>query len=574
MQGYKITQAELLELEKCADNPIYFIESYCKIIHLDHGLIPFKLFSKQRQMVLNMKNNRFNIVMASRQFGKTSAVAGFMCWLAIFNENHNICILADQETHAIRIIDDIKLMFAHLPLFLKPVDENGNFLEDNKKSIVLTNGARIFGAATTPKSIRGESISFLFLDEFSMIDDNMAEAFMNNALPTISSGKTSQITITSTPKGMNHFWSLWQKAEKGKNSYVPLRIDWWDRPDRDEKWKKEMIKMMNGDEIRFSQEFENKFLGGSYTLVDHRILESLCAEEPIDIRLNDFLKIYKMPDRAGLYVMGVDVARVVNKDYHAVQILRVDVMPFQQVAVFHTKSLSYRNYDDYLARIGELYNNAYILIERNDIGQTIADSLWFNYNYTNVIWDPFANKSEPGILTTSKTKLMYIQLIKDYLDQRLVEIYDEATIQELSHFVLQSNSAKYSKYGPDSDIYHDDLVMSMGLALFYVLTPFYIEITEEQKDAQSLLIYKELKDLLSPGIFVNRNHKSLEEIKEEMMKLKPKNGLKYFNTENGEIEEADNFRNYFAKQNFETALDKRNKNNYIGINTQKGKDLW
>ena len=286
MTGHILTPHEFSELEKCMKDPIYFAENYIKIIHLDKGIINFNLFKKQKDMMKLVTKNRFSIIMASRQYGKTTTIAAIFLWYAIFNENYEIGILADQVDHAQDILKDICIMIDYLPDFLRPVDSDNKLLEDNKKSIILNNGSHIFGAATTAKSIRGKSLNLLYLDEFALVDNNLAHDFLDNAFPTITSGKTTKVVITSTPKGLNHFWTQWQRAINKKSEFKPLRIDWYDRPDRDEKWKQQQIKNMG--EIAFNQEF------GLCTIKTTMIkLRDKITNEIFEISIEDLLKTEK-----------------------------------------------------------------------------------------------------------------------------------------------------------------------------------------------------------------------------------------------------------------------------------------
>lgn len=531
MTGHILTSHEFLELEKCMQDPIYFFENYIKIISLDKGLIPFKMFKKQKEMTKLIKKNRFSIIMASRQYGKSVTISAIALWYAIFNESYEICLLADQVDHAQDLLKDIKTMIDYLPDFLRPTNAENKLLEDNKKSIILNNESHIFGAATTPKSIRGKSINLLVCDEFSLVENNMAKDFIDNAFPTITSGKTTKVVLISTPKGLNHFWSIWTKSINKKNDFKPLRIDWDDRPDRDEKWKQQQIKNMG--EVSWNQEFGNKFLGSSLTLVDYKILELLIPTDPIDYRFNDYFRIYEEPQENYEYVIGIDVAKVINKDRHAFQVLKIGRI-FEQVAVFHTSEISYRNLSDFILRIAELYNKAYVIIERNDINQYIADELYWTYNYENIIFDPYTKKSEPGVLTTEKTKKLYLQLIKDYCESRRVEIKDGETIKELSTFVLKNETARNPSYGPDTSKDHDDLIMSLGLALFFVLTPFYVEMEGSDKKKEMFKLFQQLEDLMPPGFLDDYNFVSLDDIKKELMDLKPRNGLLIIDKDTGE----------------------------------------
>lgn len=282
MTGYKLQAHELEEIQKCAADPIYFIETYCKIVTLDEGVVSFKMFDKQKEIVHSMMDNRFSIILAPRQFGKTTIIAGMMCWYLVFYQNYTIACLADKMDHAENILERVQFMLDYLPDFLKPCDEKGEFPTRNKRSIRTANGNYIFGAPTTEGSIRGESVNFLYLDEFAIVPTNLADGFLANAMPTISSGKTTKIAITSTPKGLNHFWNIWNKAERGKNNFHPVRVNWWDRPDRDDEWAEGERKALG--EIRFNQE---------YGCVDPNTkieLKNKITGEVIKISIADFLE--------------------------------------------------------------------------------------------------------------------------------------------------------------------------------------------------------------------------------------------------------------------------------------------
>ena len=277
---YQLTKDNILEIKKCAEDICYFAETYCKIISLDEGLINFKLYDKQKVLLKNFKKNRFNIVLASRQFGKTITSACYLLYHAIFFENSNICLLADQESHAIEILERVKIIIEYLPDFLKP-----ELIENNKKTIKIDNGSKIFCAPTTSKSIRGQSLAVLYLDEFSIVPNTMAEEFIQNAWPTITSGTKTKVIISSTPKGLNHFWSFWTKAERGLNNFIPIRVDWWERPGRDEKWKKEQIATIG--EQAFLQEFGNCVTKNTLIKLKNKI-----TNEEIEVSFDEFINYY------------------------------------------------------------------------------------------------------------------------------------------------------------------------------------------------------------------------------------------------------------------------------------------
>ena len=241
------TKEELVEYKKCLEDPVYFAKEYCKIIHLDHGLVDFDLYPYQETMFDNFESNRFNIVLACRQSGKSIAVVAYLLWYAIFKGEQVIGILANKETIAREMLGRITLMLENLPFFLQP-----GCTVLNKKSISFSNNSRLIASATSSSSIRGMSLNLVYLDEFAFVDN--ASEFYTSTYPVISGGKTSKVIITSTANGIgNMYHKLYEGAIQKTNEFVPYRVDWWDVPGRDAAWKETTIQ--NTSSLQFDQEF-------------------------------------------------------------------------------------------------------------------------------------------------------------------------------------------------------------------------------------------------------------------------------------------------------------------------------
>ena len=183
------TQQEILEYQKCMQNPAYFARTYCKIISLNEGLVPFELYDYQEQMFNHFNDNRFSIVLACRQSGKSISSVAYLLWYALFNSEKNIAILANKGATAREMLSRVTLMLENLPFFLQPGTKTLN-----KGSIEFGNNSKILAAATSGSSIRGLSISLLFLDEFAFIEN--ATEFYTSTYPVISSGKDTKVIIT------------------------------------------------------------------------------------------------------------------------------------------------------------------------------------------------------------------------------------------------------------------------------------------------------------------------------------------------------------------------------------------
>jgi hypothetical protein len=243
------TEETISEYQRCMEDPLYFVENYIKIVSLDDGVVPFKLFPFQKDIVGTIHNNRFTICKLPRQSGKTTTLVAYILHYVLFNNNINVAILANKAATARDILARLQLAYEHLPKWLQQ-----GVLSWNKGSLELENGSRIVASATSSSAVRGGSYNMIFLDEFAFVPQNIAEDFFSSVYPTISSGKSTKVVVISTPNGMNLFYKLWSDAENQINSYVPIEVHWSEVPGRDEKWKKETI--ANTSAEQFSREFE------------------------------------------------------------------------------------------------------------------------------------------------------------------------------------------------------------------------------------------------------------------------------------------------------------------------------
>jgi hypothetical protein len=246
---HNFSKKEILEYTRCLKDPGYFASHYCKIIHVDRGLVPFELYPYQKQMFDHFTDNRFSIVLACRQSGKSISSVAYLLWYAVFHPEKVIAILANKGATAQEMLGRVTLMLEHLPFFLQP-----GCKALNKRSIEFSNNSRIVSAATSGSSIRGMSVNLLYLDEFAFVE-NAAE-FYTSTYPVVSSGKDTKVIITSTANGIgNQFEKIWTGAVQKVNEYKSFRVDWWDVPGRDEEWKTQTV--ANTSQLQFDQEFGN-----------------------------------------------------------------------------------------------------------------------------------------------------------------------------------------------------------------------------------------------------------------------------------------------------------------------------
>ena len=243
----QFTKEQVSEYIKCRNDPVYFIRNYVKIISLDHGIIPFDLYEYQVNFIKQIHENNRIISMQPRQHGKSQTVAAYILHYTLFNDNKTVAILANKATSAREILTRYQMMFEYLPPWLQQ-----GVATWNKGDIKLENGSIVFTAATSASGIRGKSVNLLYVDEAAIIANTVADDFFTSTYPTISSGKTTKIILTSTPLGYNHFWHFWKSAETGVNGFVPIRVNYWDHPEHDEAWAAKQKELLG--ELKFNQE--------------------------------------------------------------------------------------------------------------------------------------------------------------------------------------------------------------------------------------------------------------------------------------------------------------------------------
>jgi len=251
---------------KCANDIIYFAEKYFYIVTIDRGKELIKLHDFQKKMlkafidppIYKGEKKRHILTLSSRQIGKSTLTRIYLIHKILFNSDKTYAILANKENTSLKLLKEVKDAYIMLPLWLQQGVKDGGW---NQKTIEFENDIRVIARPTSVSGIRSESISLLILDEFAWIGNGgtggsqLASEFIASVLPTISSGESSQIIVVSTPNGMNHYYDMWKKAVDGRSSYYPIKINWWEVPGRDEKFKEETIKTLPGGIVQWNQEF-------------------------------------------------------------------------------------------------------------------------------------------------------------------------------------------------------------------------------------------------------------------------------------------------------------------------------
>ena len=417
---HNFTEKEIKEYIKCSQDPVYFCKQYLKVISLDDGLVPFDLYPYQEKMFEHFNNNRFSIVLACRQSGKSISSVGYIIWFAVFHSEKTIAVLANKGATAREMLGRVTLMLENLPFFLQPGTK-----ALNKGSIEFSNNSRIIAAATSGSSIRGMSVNLLFLDEFAFVEN--ANEFYTSTYPVISAGKDTKVIITSTANGIgNTFHKIWEGAVQKVNEFIPFTVNWWDVPGRDAEWKRQTIS--NTSQLQFDQEFGNTFYGTGDTLINAETLLGFRASNPQEVLEGADLLIYERPIKDHEYIMTVDVSKGRGQDYSTFNVIDISTRPFKQVAVYRNNTISPILFPNIIYKYATLYNESYVVIESNDQGTLVCQGLYQDLEYENIHMESAVKADRIGIEMNRKVKRLGCSSAKDLLESKKLSIVDENTI--------------------------------------------------------------------------------------------------------------------------------------------------
>ena len=486
---HEFTEEQVIEFIKCKNDPVYFAKKYIKIVSLDEGLTQFHPYDFQETLIKRFHENRFNICKMPRQTGKSTTSVSYLLHYAVFNDSTNIGILANKAATARDLLSRLQTAYENLPKWMQQ-----GIISWNKGSLELENGSKILAASTSASAVRGMSFNILFLDEFAFVPNHIAESFFASVYPTITSGKNTKVIMVSTPHGMNHFYRYWHDAERGKNEYVPTDVHWSEVPGRDDVWKEQTI--ANTSEQQFKVEFECEFLGSINTLIAPSILRNMVYDVPIT--KNAGLDIYEKPEKDHNYIATVDVARGLGNDYSAFIVFDVTQFPYKVVAKYRNNEIKPMLFPNVILDVAKGYNNAYLLVEVNDIGDQVASILQYDLEYENILMASMrgrngqivgqgfsGKKTQLGVRTTASVKKLGCSNLKTLIEDHKLITCDYEIISELTTFAQKHNSFEAEEGC------NDDLAMCLVLFAWLVQQEYFKEMTDNDIRKR---IYEEQKN--------------------------------------------------------------------------------
>lgn len=453
----------------------------------------------------------------------------FALWMVCFNDDHRAAIVANKETTAINIFKRIRMAYEQLPNYIKP-----GVKDYAKTGMTLGNDSSIVVSTTTATSIRGDSLNTLAIDEAAFIEKHILEEFWSSVIPAISSGKKSKILMVSTPNSTdNKFYEIFSGAENGTiKQWKSARIDWWQVPGRDEKWKQDMIAVL-GSEEKFLEEFGNQFLDNRMSAVGAAIIERFKQNKKPAIWTSEDgeYSVFEYPDKNKLYVIGVDVGEGIGRAASVAQVLDVtDLQNIKQVAVYGSAIIEPYHFANKLSVIGQSWGLAPMLIERNNCGAQVIDALHYKHHYEKIVvytkiseQEKYNRTRHMGVLSHTNIRFDGIQNMRYWVNHlQTVHINDPQTISEFETFVKQPNGS----YRKRNDNFFDDRIMALVWALF-ILEPEicqqYFEIIDYDLQHKPLKItsngywenlpeFYDLKDLGKIASIIPKPYRPEEEV--------------------------------------------------------------
>ena len=456
------------EWVKCAKDPVYFFKKYCYIQHPHRGKILFNLYPFQETLMDDVNDNRFNVILKSRQLGISTLSAGYSLWLMLFHEDKNILVIATKQEVAKNLVTKVRFMHDNLPSWLK-----GQTEEDNKLSLRLRNGSQIKATSAAGDAGRSEALSMLIIDEAAFISN--VEEIWTSAQSTLSTGGGA--IVLSTPNGVgNWFHKVWVAGQQGEQ-WHPTELHWTVHPERNQAWRDEQEKLLGAKGA--AQECDCDFISSGHTVVEGATLqwyEETYVKDPLEKRgFDGNYWLWEYPNYSRDYVVVADVARGDSSDYSAFHVF--DVETVEQVAEYKGK-IDTKQFGAMLTAVANEWNKAMLVIENANIGwaviQEVIDRSYENlyYSYRDVgyvdedihLRKGFDLKRKedmvPGFSMTSRTRPLVISKLDMYMRERTPIIRSKRLIDELFVFIWNGSRAEAQRG------YNDDLVMSFSTGLW------------------------------------------------------------------------------------------------------------
>lgn len=454
------------EFVRCATDPVYFMKKYYMIQHPQRGRQLFDLYPFQEKVLRLFQKNDYSIINKSRQLGISTLVSAYSLWLMLFNRDKNVLVIATKQDTAKNMVTKVRFAYQNLPTWLKIGTS-----EDNRLSLRLTNGSQVKAVSAAGDAGRSESVTLLVIDEAAFIDN--IETIFTAAQQTLATG--GGCIALSTPNGVgNWFHKTYTTAQEQKNKFLPISLPWTVHPERDQTWRDDQDRVLG--KRNAAQECDCDFATSGNTVIEPEIMnwyEQNTITDPIERRgLDKALWIWEYSDPTKYYALIADVARGDGNDYSGFHV--IDVETLDQVAEYKSQ-IDTREYANIILSTASEYNNALVVVENANIGwdviQTILERGYNNVHYSykqnaNIEFTQYIDKYNkadglvPGFSTTEKTRPLVIERMRDFIENKLVNIKSLRLLEELRVFIWKNGKAQAMSG------YNDDLVMPFAIGMY------------------------------------------------------------------------------------------------------------
>ena len=496
------------EIIKCGKDSQYFINNYAKIAHPMHGLIPFKTYPFQDELLGDFDDYRFNVILKGRQLGISTITAAYICWMLLFYRDKNVLVIATKFQTAANLVKKVKSMMLYLPPWLRIA----SIKIDNRTSFVLTNGSEVKASSTSGDAGRSEALSLLVIDEAAHVEG--LDDLWTGLYPTLSTG--GRCIALSTPNGVgNWFHKTYVEAESGVNDFHPVVLPWDVHPERDEAWFIKETRNMSARQI--AQELECNFNASGETVISaddiNRLYDGI-TEPQYRLGFDRNLWLWEQYDASCTYLLVADVARGDAADYSVFHIIKLETM--EVIGEYQGKP-NLEQFATILDNTGKEFGEAMLVVENNSLGISILEKLqereypniYFSikgtHEYITETQAQGINNSVPGFTTSSKTRPLIIAKMEEFVRNQLITIYSSRIIGEFKTFIWSNNRAQAMRS------YNDDLVMALAIACWVRDTA----LTVNQRDMEynramvgSMKVYSNNLNTTIPGMKGHRENHS------------------------------------------------------------------
>ena len=467
---YKLTKKEILsEIVKAGKDPSYFINNYAKIAHPMRGLIPFKLYDFQEQLLKDFNDHRFNVILKARQLGISTISAAYIAWMMMFHRDKNILVIATKFGTAANLVKKVKAIIKYLPPWMKIA----NIHIDNRTSFELSNGSQIKASSTSSDAGRSEALSLLVVDEAAHVDG--LDDLWTGLYSTLSTG--GRCIALSTPNGCgNWFHQTYIDSTAEKNDFYPTKLMWDVHPERDQEWFEKETRNMSRRQI--AQELECNFNMSGETVFhpDDLVYIADSVREPkYKTAFDRNFWIWEEYQKDATYLISADVARGDGKDYSTFHVIKIET---NEVVGEYQGKLTPDIFSGILYDAGKEYGDCMIVVENMAAGHTVLDKLvereypniYYSYKstheYVDQVTAEYSNSAVAGFTTSSKTRPLIIAKMEEFIRNKLLTIYSTRLLEEMKTFIWHNGRPQAMRK------YNDDLVMACAISCWVRDTAF------------------------------------------------------------------------------------------------------